>query len=138
MTLAFPTHVADTMGAATAIGVEAAGHLLHDVGHAVSTAAVNTSGRARTMARAVRRSRQPRSFTSRNRIVFGALAAVALSAAMVRRLMSDRRGSEVLRTDDDNPVPVPVTTPQGNGTVASHQPDDINGRIKQAVGVDAV
>ena len=86
MTLAFPTHVADTMSSATAIGVEAASHLLHDVGHAVSTAAVSTSGRVRRMARTVRRSRQPRSSTNRNRMVFGAVAAVALGAAMVRRL----------------------------------------------------
>ena len=48
MTLAVPSHLVDTMGSAAATGVEAAGHLLHEVGNAVSSAAVATTDRARS------------------------------------------------------------------------------------------
>jgi len=121
------------MGTATASGVEAASHLLQEVSHAVSAAAATTSRRARRMVR-TRRLGNPRSATARNLKVLGALAAVALIAMMVRRMMFDRRLGGVPKVDDGNPPPSSATKSERNGTMASTQPDEIKGRIKEAAG----
>ena len=71
MTLAVPTHLVDTMGSAAAIGVEAAGHLLQEVGSAVSSAAAATSDRARTLSRLGRPSRS--CGTGRSLVILGVL-----------------------------------------------------------------
>ncbi len=133
MTLAVPTHLVDTMGTATASGVEAASHLLQEVSHAVSAAAATTSGRARRLVRAARGGKS-RSTTARNLRVLGALAAVALIAVMVRRRMFDRQLGGVPPIDDGNPPPSSAMKPERNETMASPQPDEIKGRIKEAAG----
>ncbi len=89
MTLVVPTHLVDTMGSAAAIGVEAAGHLLQEVGSAVSGAAVATSDRARTLSRLGRRPRS--SGTGRNLVILGVLAAVAALVVLSRRSKSHSR-----------------------------------------------
>ena len=133
MTLTVPTHLVDTMGTATASGVEAASHLLQEVSHAVSAAAATTSGRARRMVRSTRRGK-PRSTTARNLTVLGALVAITLIAMMVRRMMFDRSLGGVPTVDDGNPPPSSAMKPERNGTMASAQPDEIKGRIKEAAG----
>lgn len=132
MTLAVPTHLVDTMGTATASGVEAASHLLQEVSHAVSAAAANTSGRARRMIRSSRRSK--RSTTIRNLLLLGALGAAIAAGVLVQRKMFARRNGGVLKADDGNPAPSSATTPERNGTMASAQPDEFKGRIKEAAG----
>lgn len=134
MTLAVPTHFVDTMGTATASGVEAASHLLQEVSHAVSAAAATTSGRARKLARATRRDRGSRSTTGRNLLLLGALGAAAVIAVMVRRAVFDHRTDGVLTVDDGKPPSSSAPTPERNGTMASVQPDEIKGRIKEAAG----
>ena len=133
MTLAVPTNLIDTVGTATASGVEAAGHLLQEVSHAVSAAAATTSGRARRMVRSTQQGRS-RSTTARTLTVLGVIGAVALIAVMVRRMMFDGRISGVSTADGGNPPPSPATKPERNGTMASAQPDEIKGRIKEAAG----
>ncbi len=133
MTLAVPTHLVDTMGTATASGVEAASHLLQEVSHAVSAAAATTSGRARRMVRATRGGKSHPT-TARNLLVLGALAAAALMAVVVQRRMFDRRSSGVLKVDDGNPPLSSAMKPERNETMASPQPDEIKGRIKEAAG----
>ncbi len=133
MTLAGPTHLVDTMGTAAASGMEAASQLLQEVSHAVTAAATTTSGRARRMMRATQHHKSP-STTARSLTVLGALAAGALIAVMVRRLMFDRRLGGVSTVDDGNPSPSSATTAERNGTMASVQPDEIKGRIKEAAG----
>ena len=133
MTLAVPTHLVDTMGTATASGVEAAGHLLQEISHAVSAAAATQTRRARRMVRATRRSRS-HSNTARNLMVLGAIGAATVIAVLVQRRMFDGRGGGVLKGDDVNPPASSPTKPERNGTMASVQPDDIKGRIKEAAG----
>lgn len=89
MTLAVPTHLVDTMGSAAAIGVEAAGHLLQEVGSAVSGAAAATSDRARTLSRLGRPSRS--CGTGRSLVILGVLAAVAALVVLGRRSKSRSR-----------------------------------------------
>lgn len=127
MTLAVPSHLVDTMGSATASGVEAASHLLQEVSHAVSSAA---AGPARRLMRATGHGK--RSTTTRNLLVLGAIGAAALIAMMVKRGMFDRRNGGVLTADEGNPSPTSAPTPERNGTMA--QPDEIKGRIKEAAG----
>ena len=129
MTLAVPSHLADTVGTATANGVEAASHLLHEVSHAVSAAA---SGRARRVMRATGRGK--RSTANHNLMGFGALVLAVGIAVLVRRTMFDRRARGVINVNDGNPPPSPTTSPERNGTMASAQPDEIKGRIKEAAG----
>ncbi len=130
MTLPLPTHLVDTMSSATASGVEAASHLLQEVSHAVSTVA---SDRARWLRRATHRNKS-RSMGGRLLIVVGAVGAAALVAVLVQRKMSDRRRDGVLASHDGNPPPSSAMKPERNGTMASAQPDDIKGRIKEAAG----
>lgn len=127
MTLAVPTNLVDTMGSATASGVEAASHLLQEVSHAVSAAA---SGPARRLMRATGHGKK--STTPRNLMLLGALAAAALIAVMAKRRMFDRRNAGVLTADDGNPPSSSAPTPERNGTMA--QPDEVKGRIKEAAG----
>ena len=127
MTLAVPSHLVDTMGSATASGVEAASHLLQEVSHAVSSAA---AGPARRLMRATGHGK--RSTAGRNLIVLGAIAAAAVVALLMKRRMFDRRNAGVLTVDDGNPRSSSAPTPERNGTMA--QPDEIKGRIKEAAG----
>ncbi len=133
MTLPVPAHLVDTMGSATASGVEAASHLLQEVSHAVGAAAASTSGRARRLMRATH---HRKSNSTRNLVVFGAIAGAIAIGIMVQRRMFDRRKSGVPTPDDGNPSSpsASVTTPERNGTMASAQPDNIKGRIKEAAG----
>ena len=98
MPLAVPTHLVDTMGSAAATGVEAAGHLLQEVGSAVSNAAAATSKRARVLSRHGRRSRT----TGRNLVILGALAAVAALVVLGRRSKSrsNARPDNAVASDD--------------------------------------
>jgi len=121
------------MGIATASGVEAASHLLHEVSQAVSAAAATTTGRARRMVRSSQRARSNPN-TARNLMVLGAVAAGALTVVMVRRMMFDRRLRGVPTVADGNPPPSSAMKPERNGTMASAQPDEIKGRIKEAAG----
>ena len=130
MTLAVPTHFVDTMGTATASGVEAASHLLQEVSHAVGAAA---SGRARRLMRATGHGTS-RSTGARTLMVLGAVGAAALIAVLVRRRMFDRTKVGVLKVVDGNPPPSSATSSERNGTMASTQPDDIKGRVKEAAG----
>ena len=128
MTLAVPTNLVDTMGSATASGVEAASHLLQEVSHAVSAAA---SGPARRLMRATGHGK--RSTTGRNLLILGAIGAAAVVAVMMQRGMFGRRKGGVMTVDDGNPSPSSAPTPERNGTMAP-QPDEIKGRIKEAAG----
>lgn len=130
MTLPVPTHLVDTLSTATASGVDAASHLLQEVSHAVSTAATK---RARWLRRAAHRS-SSRSATRSTLMVLGGVGAIALIAVLVQRMMSDRGRSGVPESHDGNPPPSSATKPERNGTMASAQPDDIKGRIKEAAG----
>jgi len=121
------------MGTATASGVEAASHLLQEVSHAVSAAAATTSGRARRMARAARGGRSG-SNAGRALLVMGGIGAVAVLAVLVQRKMFDRQKGGVLEGSDGNPPPSSAMTPERNGTMASAQPDEVKGRIKEAAG----
>ena len=87
MTLAVPTHFADTIGSAAATGVEAAAHLLQEVSSAVSNAAASTSNRAHTLSRLGRHGRRPNT-TGRYLVIVGVLAAVAALAILSRRSKS--------------------------------------------------
>ena len=129
MTLAVPTHLVDTMGTATANGVEAASHLLQEVSHAVSAAA---TGRARRMMRAAGHGK--RSTTGRNLLILGAVGAAAVVAMLVRQRMFDSRRGGVLTAHDGNLPSSSAHSPERNGTMAGVQPDEIKGRIKEAAG----
>jgi hypothetical protein len=115
MTLAVPSHLVDTMGSAAAAGVEAAGHLLHEVGNAVAGAAVATTDRARSITGLGRRNRSL--FSGRNLLILGALAAVA--ALVVRRRASATHGSSTSTSSGSDRQPA-----AGTGTADKATDDD--------------
>ncbi len=128
MTLALPAHLVDTVSSATASGVEAAGHLLQEVGHAVSSAADTTSSRARKLARAARRGGR-RSPARGNLLLVAVLVGVAVLAAVFGR---SKLGNRQAAREDGNPSP--FLTSETNGTTASHRAEEAKGRVKQAAG----
>ena len=131
MTLALPAHLVDTVSSATASGVEAAGHLLQEVGHAVSSAADTTSNRARKLARTARRGGR-RSPARGNLLAVAVLAGVAVLAVVFGRSKFGSRDRRPAAHEDGNPTPM---SPSGaNGTTASHRAEEMKGGLKQAAG----
>jgi len=85
MTLALPTHLVDTVTAATSTGVEAASQLLHDVGQAVSSVADTTSSRARKFARQHHLPHQQQRASHRNWVLLVVVGgAIAVAAVVIR------------------------------------------------------
>lgn len=130
MTIALPTQLTDAVSAAAATSKEIAGNLLHEASQAAEHAAGATSKKARGLLRSARPARSAaRRRTSKRAVVLMVAGLLMAAFAVVRRFRSSSRG--VSLEQDGAPSPSPH---EGNGTMTSHNSDEVKGRIKEAAG----